>query len=103
VRREPLPATCNLGYRAQDAVLEKLGPTRPGVARRRSAVEIAYDTLLWQRARGERLLVNAWDWSRSESNDQGLAAIGEFGDNGLGVIAYSRAVRFGTLGVCAQR
>jgi hypothetical protein len=103
VRREPLPVTCNLGYRAQDAVLEKLGPPRPGVARRRTAVEIAYDTLLWQRARGERLLANAWDGSRSESKDRGLAALGEFGEQGLGVIAYSRAVRFATLGVCAQR
>lgn len=103
VRREPLPATRNLAYRAQDAVLERLGPTRSGVARRRRAVEIAYDTLLWHRARGERLLANAWDWSCSESNDQGLAALGEFGDAGLGVIAYSRAVRFDTLGVCPQR
>lgn len=103
VRREALPATRNLGYRAQDAVLEALGATRAGVPRRRSAVEIAYDTLLWHRARGERLLAGAWDWSRSPSNDQGLAALGEFGEAGLGVIAYSRAVRFDTLGVCPQR
>ena len=46
---------------------------------------------------------SAWDWSRSASNDGGLAALGEFGPQGLGVIAYSRAVRFGTLGVCPQR
>jgi len=37
------------------------------------------------------------------STDQGYAALGEFGPHGLRVIAYSRAVRFGTLGVCAQR
>ncbi len=103
VRREPLPVTLNLGYRAQDDALAALGTTRPDVPRRRSAVEIAYDTLLWHRAHGERLLASAWDWSRSASTDQGFAAIGEFGDAGLGVIAYSRAVRFGTLGVCAQR
>jgi hypothetical protein len=103
VRREPLPATLNLGYREQDAALAALGPTRPGVPRRRSAIEIAWDTLLWQRVRDERLLAGSWDWSRSESTDGGLAALGEFGPQGLGVIAYSRAVRFGTLGVCAQR
>ena len=34
---------------------------------------------------------------------QANAALGEFGPHGLRVIAYSRAVRFGTLGVCAQR
>src|SRR5439155_1039217 len=67
------------------------------------AAEIAFDTLLWERVHGERLLAAAWDWSRSVSTDQGYAALGEFGPHGLRVIAYSRAVRFGTLGVCAQR
>ena len=100
VRRSPLRETLNRGYRSQDDVLAKLGGTRSA---RRSAVEIAYDTLLWHRVRGERLLADAWDWSRSPSNDQGYAALGEFGAAGLGVIAYSRAVRFGTLGVCPQR
>jgi len=103
VRRDPLPATLNRMYRPQDDALAGLGPTPNGRPRRRSAVEIAFDTLLWHFVRGERLLANAWDWSRSPSNDQGLAALGEFGEQGLGVIAYSRAVRFGTLGVCAQR
>jgi hypothetical protein len=103
VRRDVHPATLNRGYREQDAVLAELGPTRPGVPPRRSAVEIAWDTLLWQRAHGERLLASTWDWSRSETSDRGLAALGELGESGLGVIAYSRAVRFGTLGVCPQR
>jgi hypothetical protein len=103
VRRTPLAGTLNRTYRDQDAQLAQLGPVRTEVARRRSAVEMAWDTLLWHRVRGERLLADAWDWSRSESSDQGLAALGEFGDRGLGVIAYSRAVRFGTLGVCPQR
>jgi hypothetical protein len=103
VRRAPLPGTLNRGYRAQDDVLAGLGGARDDRPARRSAVEIAYDTLLWHRVRGERLLADAWDWSRSPSNDQGYAALGEFGTAGLGVIAYSRAVRFGTLGVCPQR
>jgi hypothetical protein len=103
IRREPLATTRNRTYRDQDAALAALGPSQTGVPRRRSAVEIAWDTLLWQRARGERLLADAWDWSRSESHDGGFAALGEFGPQGLGVIAYSRAVRFGTLGVCPQR
>jgi hypothetical protein len=103
VRREPLAATLNRSYREQDTALAALGPTRPGVARRRAAVEIAWDTLLWRRARGERLLAGTWEWSRSPSSDGGFAALGEFGAQGLGVIAYSRAVRFGTLGVSPQR
>jgi hypothetical protein len=100
VRREPLRETLNRAYAEQDQVL---GPGTTDRPRRRSAPEIAFDTLLWQRAHGERLLAAAWDWSRSVSTDQGYAALGEFGSAGLRVIAYSRAVRFGTLGVCAQR
>jgi len=100
VRREPLDETLNHAYADQDRVL---GPAPPDHPRRRSAAEIAFDTLLWERVHGERLLAAAWDWSRSVSTDQGYAALGEFGPHGLRVIAYSRAVRFGTLGVCAQR
>src|SRR6266404_338116 len=100
VRREPLDETLNRAYADQDRVL---GPAPPDRPRRRSAAEIAFDTLLWERVHGERLLAATWDWSRSVSTDQGYAALGEFGPHGLRVIAYSRAVRFGTLGVCAQR
>jgi len=100
VHREPLPATLNLRYAEQDGVLGSAPAARP---RRRSAAEIAFDTLSWHRVHGERVLARHWDWSRSVSTDQGHAALGEFGDGGLRVIAYSRAVRFGTLGVCPQR
>ena len=100
VRREPARETLNRGYQAQDAVLGAHAPGRP---HRRSAVEIVYDTLLWEHVHGERLLAATWDWSRSVTLDQGYAALGEFGEKGLRLIAYSRAVRFGTLGVCVQR
>jgi hypothetical protein len=100
VRRALLPATRNRTFAAQEAVLGAGARSRPP---RRSAVEIAYDTLCWHRAHGERLLGDTWDWSRSVSTDEGHAALGEFGPQGLRVIAYSRAVRFGTLGVCPQR
>jgi len=100
VRREPVRETLNRGYQAQDTFL---GPHAPGRPHRRSAVEIVYDTLLWEHVHGEKLLAGAWDWSRSVTLDQGYAALGEFGEKGLRLIAYSRAVRFGTLGVCVQR
>jgi len=103
VGRAPHPATTNLTYRAQDAVLGQLPSGRDGVPRRRSAVEAAYDLLCWHRHAGERLLADAFDWTRSRSSDAGLVALGGFGPQGLGVIAYSGAVRFGTLGVCVQR
>lgn len=103
VGKAPLPRTLNRPYRAQEGVLATLGPASAARPRRRSAVEIAYDTLLWHRAHGERLLATTWEWSRSPSTDGGLAALGEFGAHGLHVTAYSRAILFDTLGVCPQR
>jgi hypothetical protein len=103
VRRSPLPATLGRTYREQDLALAALGPAVPGRPRRRSAVEIAFDTLCWQRIHGERLLADTWDWSRSTTADGGCVALGEHGPEGLRVVAYSRAVKFGTLGACAQR
>src|SRR5262249_47874691 len=100
VHRAPLRSTCNLTYRAQDAALGALASAPPT---RRSAVEIAYDVLLWARVHDERLLATTWDWSRTETADQALVALGEHGPEGLHVIAYSRAVRFDPLGVCPQR
>jgi hypothetical protein len=103
VRRAPDPATPNCTYRVQDEILARAPASRPGVPPRRSAVEAAYDLLCWHRHAGERLLADAWDWGRSLASDGGFVALGEFRPEGLGVIAYSRAVRFGTLGVCPQR
>lgn len=100
VRREPARETLNQAYGEQDRILGTPSADRP---RRRSAAEIAFDTLCWHRVHGERLLPDAWDWSRSATTDHGYAALGEFREQGIGVTAYSRAVRFGTLGVCAQR
>lgn len=104
VRRQLLPATCNVLYRVQDEILARLPAGVAGRPHRRSAIEMVYDTLLWRHARSERLLADdTWDWSRTPSSDQGFVAIGGFSEAGLGVIAYSRAVRFGSLGVSPQR
>src|SRR6185369_9493820 len=46
VRRAPLPSTRNRTYRAQDDALAALGTPANGRSARRSAVEIAFDTLL---------------------------------------------------------
>ena len=104
VHREPIPATRNLSYALQDAALARYaaGIGLEGRLRRRSAIEIVYDTLLFERARGVRLLGRAWDWSDTPTADGGYVIAGEFSAGGLHVLGYSRAVRFGTLGICAQ-
>jgi len=103
VHREPIPATCNLSYALQDAALaryvEEIGLTG---ARRRSGIAMVYDTLLFARARGVRLLEHAWDWSDTPTGDGGFVTVGEHSADGLRVLGYSRAVRFGTLGICAE-
>jgi len=100
VRKEPLADTFNKTRIVQDGVLAGLPHGARAV--RRSAVEIVYDTLVWHGVHGERLLADAWDWSRSASTDGGFAAVGAFAPTGLRVVAYSPAVRFGSLGVCIQ-
>jgi hypothetical protein len=62
-----------------------------------------YDTILLHRAHGTRLLEHAWDWSSTPTQDGGFMTAGEFAPDGLKIVGYSRAVRFGTLGVCPQQ
>ncbi len=102
VAKQPLTETRNLPYAEQTEAL-RARAERQGVSlRRRTAVEIVYDTLLFEAARRERLLETDWDWSSSPTIDGGWVTVGEFGSGGLKLVGYSKAVRFGTLGICAN-
>lgn len=103
VDRAPIPATCNLSYDLQDAVITREAGAR-GLAslERRSGVEAVFDAILFREAHGVRLLERTWDWSSTPTEDGGFLTVGEFGAGGLHVVGYSRAVRFGTLGACGQ-
>ena len=105
VHGSPVPSTCNLNYEQQDDVLRRYDPEQngSGTYARRSAVEAAYDTILLNRAHGTRLLQKSFDWSDTPTQDGGFVTIGQFEDDGLRIVGYSRAVRFGTLGICPQR
>jgi hypothetical protein len=104
VHGAPISATCNLSYELQTEALERYADARGlrGRLGRRSAIEAVYDAVMLRRAHGTRLLEHAWDWSDTPTQDGGYVTVGEFGPAGLNVLGYSRAVRFGTLGVCAQ-
>jgi hypothetical protein len=104
VHREPVEATRNLSYGLQEEALARYAASigLAGTLRRRSGIEIVYDTLVFARARGTRLLARTWDWSDTPTLDGGFITAGEFTSDGLHVLGYSRAVRFGTLGVCPQ-
>ena len=103
VHQAPVPSTCNLNYEQQDAALSRYGASIGAALTRRSAIEAVYDTILLRRAHGTRLLERAWDWSETPTQDGGFITVGEFGEDGLRIVGYSRAVRFGTLGVCPQQ
>jgi hypothetical protein len=100
-----VPSTCNLDYQQQNVALARYAEALglQGRLARRSAIEVVYDTILLKRAHGTRLLEHAWDWSDTPTQDGGFVTVGEFAADGLRVVGYSRAVRFGTLGICPQQ
>jgi len=106
VRKAILDASRNLAYEEQTTALEgyakQLG-VPPATLRRRSGVEMVYDTLLYFLARGQRLLAKEWDWSATRTVDGGFLNAGGFGANGMQIFSYSRAVRHGALGICPTR
>jgi hypothetical protein len=105
VHATPVPACCNLNYEQQDAALASYADSQglQGRLSRRTAIEAIYDTILLNRAHGTRLLERSWDWSSTPTQDGGFVTVGEFAPDGLKIVGYSRAVRFGTLGICPQQ
>ena len=103
VRKAVLPETCNLKYEEQDAHVARYPGSDTGTVRRRTAIEIAFDVIAFQRARGEHLLATTWDWSSSRTNDGGYLNLGRFAGQGMQIFSYSTAVRHGCLGVCPNR
>jgi hypothetical protein len=101
VDKTPATETKNLSHAEQDAELSRRGESLGLRLRRRAAVEIVHDTLLYAAARGERLLESDWDWSSTMTLDGGAVTAGRFDEAGLRLLAYSKAVRFDSLGVCA--
>ncbi|MBI4516796.1 MAG: hypothetical protein HY699_13375 [Deltaproteobacteria bacterium] len=106
VRKQVLDETRNLPYDEQDQQIARyaadLGLPAALICRR-SAVEIAYDLIVYHSARGVRLLGQAWDWSTSRTLDNGYLNVGSFGENGMQILSYSPPVHHGALGVCPVR
>lgn len=98
VAKEPWRETLNLVYDRADVALRRRAAGQPW--RRRRAAEIAFDTLVYAVARGKRLLGDRWDWSSTHSHDGAFVNVGAFGDKGLDVLSYSKAVKHGALGIC---
>jgi hypothetical protein len=100
VRKEVLEDSCNLSYDEQEMAVQRFAGSLGAPARRRSAVEGVYDTLLCFLTRGVRLLERSWDWSNSATVDGGFLNVGGFSPTGMQILSFSRAIRHGQLGVC---
>ena len=101
VDKQPFAESRNRSYGEQDAILDERRRLVGLALRRRTAIEIVYDTLLYAAARRERLLPSEWDWSSSPTSDGGLVSAGQFDDQGLHLLGYSKGIRFDSLGICA--
>jgi hypothetical protein len=105
VAPEPLPETLGRPHAQQTEALaafaERLGMPASR-ARRRTAVDAAYDLALAFAAGRGRLLSTVWDWTRTETADGAFVTVGNFGPAGLQILAYSAAVRFASLGMCPE-
>jgi hypothetical protein len=100
VEKQPFARSRNLSYAEQQEELDQRSESLGIKLRRRRAVEVVYDTLLYSSVRGERLLGTEWDWSSTATSDGGFVSVGNFDEQGLRLVAYSQAVRFASLGLC---
>lgn len=100
VRKDILEDSCNLPYDEQGAAIQRFAAALGLPVRRRTAVEIVYDTVLYFRARNFRLLEESWDWSSSVTADRACLNVGGFSSSGMQIIGFSPGIRHGRLGVC---
>lgn len=106
VRKEIVDGSRNLAYDEQGLQLRQYEAAlglRANSARRRTAIEAVFDTVVAFAARGERLLEKTWDWTSSQTVDRGYLNVGGFGPKGMQVLSFSGAVRHGALGICPTR
>ena len=105
VMKSVLPDSLSKSWDQQEEVLKKWAKDNnidPTLVKRRTPVEIAYDTLIYYGENKESLLENRYDWSGVQSSD-GFVGVGGFGSGGLTVGRDSRGIARSHLGVCPSR
>lgn len=75
----------------------------PKSIRRRTPVEVTYDTLAYYGANKETLLEKDYDWTAAQFSDGLLVHVGRFGSGGLRVSSDGRGSANSGLGVCPSR
>ena len=106
VMKSVLPDSLSKNWDQQEEVLKKWAKDNnidPTLVKRRTPVEIAYDTLIYYGANKESLLEDKYDWTEVQSSDGNFVRVGRFGSGGLGVDGASRGHASSGLGVCPSR
>src|SRR3990167_68964 len=106
VMKSVLPDSLGKNWDQQEDVLKnwaKQNNIDPALVKRRTPVEIAYDTFLYYGENKETLLEDKWDWSGVQSSDGLFVFVGFFVSAGLDVRHDARDGARSYLGVCPSR
>ena len=106
VMKSVLPDSLGKNWDQQEEVLKKWAKDNNidhSLVKRRTPVEIAYDTLIYYGENKESLLENRYDWSSVQSSDGYFVRVGRFASGGLGVRSDTRGYTDSDLGVCPSR
>jgi hypothetical protein len=106
VAKEVLPESLSKNWDEQQQVLAEWATKNgldPNTIRRRTPIEVVYDTILRYGANKESVLEKRWDWTSVQSSCGGPVCVGYFDSEGLYVYSYSRGGRGSGLGVCPSR
>lgn len=106
VMKEVLQESRSKNWDEQEEVLKKWAKDNKidaSKVRRRTPVEIVYDTLLYYGTNKESLLETSWDWSGVQSSVGYFVHVGSFDSDGLRVGYGARGYSDSFLGVCPSR
>ena len=106
VAKEVLAESRNKNWEEQQKELEKWAKNNdidPKTIRRRTPVEVAYDTVTYYGANQDSLLENSYDWTSVQSSAGRFVNVGSFVSDGLYVSSAARGHRYSGLGVCPAR
>jgi len=106
VMKSVLPESLSKNWDQQEEILKKWAKDNkidPALVKRRTPIEIAYDTLIYYGANKESLLGNRYDWTGVQSSDGSFVNVGGFDSGGLSVRRDARGRTGSDLGVCPSR
>src|SRR3989344_4359820 len=81
-----LPDSLSKNWDQQEEVLKNWAKQHnidPTLVKRRTPVEIVYDTFLYYGENKETLLEDKWDWTGVQFSDGYFVSVGDFGSDGL--------------------